>query len=300
MQKRLLLTAVFALALQAHAEGGSNLGSEYQWQTGEGKVEVTGTLDYYSATTKYKSTSTITETNTKGLSETVMGEYGLTDMFSAGGWIRNRDWKNEFSPSSNTSTKYSGFGDLVLFFHGKMDMGTGSFRYGADINLGLGKQKQKSNGDLTYTTGGMGLTPFVGYEMYSNSCTYGARLSHELALAHRKREVEGTTTVEHELSGAEPTELAFFYEHNMQPMILGAALEFTSVSKEEDKNKSTNTTSKSAGHTSTALALYVPYEVAENITILPEFKYGKYTAYDSSSIDSVTFWDLSVGGRFAF
>lgn len=286
----------FLLAVSGSAAFAAENGSQYQWQTPADKWEVTPKLTFGSMTSTATRNGGDTKTSKFGIS--VLGEYGISEMFSAGLKLMHVNNKKEM-PNNGGSDTESGLGDLGLFFHGRMAAGPGSFRFGADVDFSLAKKESKANGDTSANTGGMWLAPFVGYEMSSESCTYGARLAYKMLLGDATVENKGTTPAsESKVSGSQVTSLALFYEHDMAPVTLGAALEIDSLAKIESKTGTTTT--KTAGYTNTGLKIYVPYMVNEMITVLPEFKYSMHTAKENDGIDKVSGWDLGLAGRFTF
>lgn len=289
----------FLLAVSGSAAFAAENGSQYQWQTPADKWEVTPKLTFGSMTSTATNNGGDTKTSKFGIS--VLGEYGISEMFSAGLRLSHINNKAE-QPNNGGNTNTTGLEDLGLFFHGRTAAGPGSFRFGADVAFSLGKREQKGSGndtDLTANSGGLWLAPFVGYEMSSDACTYGARLAYKTLLGDATLDdKQQTPNVEYKQSGTQTTSFALFYEHNMAPVVLGAALEIDSLAKAEFK--ANNSTTKIAGHTNTGLKIYVPYMVNEMITVLPEFKYSMHTAKENKNVDSVSGWDLGVAGRFQF
>jgi hypothetical protein len=144
--------------------------------------------------------------------------------------------------------------------------------------------------------------PFVGVEMYNGNMTMGAKLSRSINLADKKIEDKSTTpSTEKTSAGGENTSLDGFFEMQASPqMLVGGSLGFSATDKSETKTKSTNSTSKSAGSTLATLTGYGAFKATESISILPSLSYVKDIAVDNTSIDSVSGWVVSVGGRFAF
>ncbi len=264
-------------------------GSQYQWQTPADKWEVTPRLGLINMTNAPK---VGTETKTSGMNISVKGEYGISEQFSTGLMLSNVNYSTDTTPEF----KQTGMEDLVAFFHGRSAMGGGSLRYGADLGFSLVKAENKSATESNASSGGLSVTPFVGFEMQAAPCTYGARLSYKMYTGDRSVK-NPAPAAEDKLSGPTTTTLSLFYEHDMAPMTLGAALEIAGQSSTEDKTTPPST--KSSGNTLTGIKLYVPYMASESITVLPEFKYAKATSMPSTT-DSVTMWELAVGGRFSF
>lgn len=282
--KKLVLACLFASA-PAFAD------SEFLHQAPDGKIEVSPMINYSNLKAKPK---TGTTTTTKGLREGVRAEYGVMD-FSFGLDL----WMGSLTSSGTPETKQSGLYDPNLFFHGMMPMGSGALKYGVDFGVPLAKAKTERSGDSNFATGQMTATPFVGYQMTSNNCTFGGSLSYKLGLGDGKEEVESaTTTTSYTTSGGETLGVSLFYEHAFKPMLLGVALNVESEAKSERKTANVTTESR-APYTNTSLQLYLPYEMSEMITLLPAFTYGQYTAKPSTT-DSVNWWVLQVGARFVF
>lgn len=285
--KHVLAFLLFASCSAFAASSGGN-GSEYQWQTPADKIEVTPRLDYINRTDAPKTGS---DTKVTGFHVGLLGEYGISEMFSAGLSLSNLSYTINTTPE----TKKSGLEDLNVFFHGRSEMGMGSLRYGIDVGFGLAKSETKTNGDQNASSGGMSLAPFVGYEMNMAPCTYGARLSYKMFMGDRTH-TNGAT--EEKLSGPTTTSLALFYEHDMAPMKIGAALEIEGSGSYDTKVNGTSS-GKTSGETMTGVSIYAPYEINPMITVVPAFKYAKATSMPSTT-DSTTYWTLGASGRFTF
>lgn len=272
-------------------------GSEYMWQTPADKWEVTPSLSMMKTTTKPKAAGA-QDIEMSATTISVKGEYGISEQFSAGLLLANVSGKAE---QGATSIDVKGMADIIAFFHGRNAMGTGSLRYGVDVGLGLSKREIESTGDTNVSSGGISLTPFVGYEIAAAPCTYGARLAYKMYAGERKQTDNTSTPADDDkITGPTTTSLAFFYEHDMAPVRLGAALEIASNTESEIKTNGGAGVKQGDGETTMGIKLYVPYTVNEMITILPEFTYAQATAKENNTIDSKSGWNLGVGGRFTF
>lgn len=184
------LLALLVLALTSPAFAAESNGSQYQWQTPAGKWEVTPELSYGSSKTAFKPSGDDTST---GLQESVLGEYGINEMFSAGLKLTASSVTTTHTAPAKDTTQ-SGLHDLIAFFHGRSPIGEASLRYGVDVNFGLDKQELDATN--TYVTnnssGGMGAKPWVGYEMGKDNCLMGAQLSYKMYMGRPHSQAGGS------------------------------------------------------------------------------------------------------------
>ncbi len=272
-------------------------GSEFNWQAPAGKFELKPGLDFSRATIEPKNFG---DSKISGPSISISGEYGFSEMWSGGVELATDNFKTE-PPAPATSTKQTGLRDPNLYIRGRVPMAGGSLRFGAELGVSLSKSITEANGDTNSASGGMSLLPYVGYEVDAAPSVYGARLSFRLPLGDRTEEDKGQTPpAESKTSDGRTAAISLFYEHDMAPAKLGVALQISSTEKVEWKDSSGAISARNAGFTTAALKLYAPYEVNHQVTILPEFAYLKYTAFDTTNIDSITQWTLGLAARFAF
>jgi len=301
--KNLLLTAVAVISMNAFAAEGSKLGSEYLFQLPADKMAVTPSFAYNSMELDYKSITGLTGAKATGTIIGARGEYGISEMFSTGLVLSSTSDKSKYSPSGvQKDTSASGLDDLVAFFNGRMDMGSGSFRFGTDVVFSLEKEELNDQGNKTnQASGGMGVRPFVGYEMYAGPCTFGTKLSYLMYLGDRKGTDKSSTGDEaYTMSGSQMVIGSLFYEHNLSPLTLGASFEWESSAKEETTYTTSKTKSETGGVGFYRLNVYTPYEVSPMITILPQLTWGKLSAYDKTVISGGEVMNLQVAARFTF
>lgn len=291
--KKLLLMLMFAPGL-AFAAGGN--GSEFLWQSPAGKWEVTPFLTYRSQEVQLK--GGLGDIKSTGTRFGLIGEYGISEMLSTGLQVSTVSMKTE-NPAPAAATKSSGMEDVLLFLKGRIPVGMGSFRFGANLGFSAEKRKVKAGGDSNAASGGMSLAPFVGYEIDMAPMTFGARISHQIFTGDRTETDESVTpATESKTTDGGDTEFALFYEHDMNPAKFGVALEITASGKEEWKSNGVTTTNAS-GYTLTGLRFYVPYTISEMATIIPTLKYAQFTAMPGG-YDSAHILDIGVGARFSF
>jgi hypothetical protein len=297
MVKSFLLAALATGSFQVMASEGYT-GSQYLYQAPMDQIVVTPTINYTSEDADRK--GSITSSKKKGYEEKVRGEYGINEMLSAGLQLAYANWKTEYSPSSNADDTYKGLEDLKFFILGRTELGFGSLRYGSDVNFALEKDIIDTNGHSRNNgTGGISVEPFVGFERISGACTYGAKLSYLTLIGDRKAQNKSQTpTLSSDISGGEKVTLGLFYEHKMEPVVLGASLEWASLANE--KSKYSGNTIETAGHSFARLNVYVPYDVTSSVTLLPKVSYAQWTAMDTENFDGVKTYNLEVAARFTF
>lgn len=294
MTARILLSVLFAASATALAEGNTN-GSEFQWQTPADKMELTPVFGFENSTLKKKPSG---ENKTSGTHERLKFEYGISEEYSTGLGLGMTSSETETTGSS-TKTKVSGLEDLELFFHGRTM--AGALRYGLDVNFGLEKLKIKSNNDRNASTGGLGLTPFIGYEMgLASGCTFGARIEYLIWAGKRKATQEGTTNTDIDVTGPNALMTSVFAEHDFSPVTLGAAFQIANLEKTKTKIGSNPENTDAAAHSYWNLKVYAPWAITPTIWLLPELNYASYTVLDKTSEDSLNSLGFDIGARFQF
>jgi hypothetical protein len=299
-----LKTGIFAIAVMfsASAFGADSQvaeGSQFQHQTAASTFELTPQLEYDSITLKLKST-TLDKAEIVGPISSVMGEYGLNDMFSVGLLLAYQSFDQKYSPSGLVQDVHQkGLKDPDLFLNGRVAAGPGSFRFGTHLSFSLEDSKTDSSGDSNAATGGTALTPFVGYEAYFGPHTVGARMTYTVYKGDRKQSDSSSgTQVNSTISGGETLTTQVFYEYLMEQVTLGVAAELNNI--KGAKITSNGTSQDSSGSSGYSLAVYAPWQLAPNVTLLPRFNYGAFTAFDRTNIDSISAWGIQIGARFAF
>jgi hypothetical protein len=236
IKKIVLATMLFAGPL-ALAES-----SEFQHQTDAGKWEVTPGLSWEelyvsdnpaNAAAPFN-TNPSTSTDTTAIFANVKGEYGIMPMLSVGVKLNYEMDSISISPSNGndpnggTSMKASGLADPSIFVNGKNSLGSGSLRWGTNFSFSLAKHTINSSGTSEdENSGGMTLTPFVGYEMPLGNGVFGVRLKYDLLQTDRKvtnnstafAAVPGLTS--YSIKNGNNLVFYVFYEANLEPVILG-------------------------------------------------------------------------------
>lgn len=295
---------MFKLVLASLILGGASASAatsnpEYLHQAPLGASELTPFVSYAQYKIKAKNGNSVEQ---KGFREGVRFEHGLTDQVSAGAFLAGHSLKATSSAPNSDSTTESGLEDLSVFMHGRADMPQGSVRYGVDVNFALEKEKIEANGNSNATSGGISLAPFLGYETNAGQGTAGARLRYKFLVGDRKGEetLSSGTTSSFTTTGGHVLDAAVFYELPVAPMAsLGVAYELAFVEKtkiEQNGTKSDRSTSRTVWN----LAAYVPVDVTPTIRILPQISYGRFSAFDTTNIDSVELWGIDLGARFTF
>lgn len=295
--KKLALIVSFAAATSAYASG--PVKSEFFYQAAPEKHQVTPALTYTSMNEKVTG-STEKKTN-QVLS--VKYEYGISEMFSAGltlGYL-----SGETTETGLAKTSASGLADVVYFLRGQNSFMEGSsLHYGADINMALSKgEVDSTTGNLkSASTGGMGITPYVGYNWMVGPGVVGARLSTQMDLSDKTFKQTGTTDTK--AKGGNITALTGFYEQGFDKWLVGGALTYSGVNT--IKSTTAGTTTNVAGGNYFGIKVYPTYELSETATIVGELSYNTFLGDNKVSggtvtkVDSKDDMNINVGGRFTF
>ena len=296
--KKLALILTFAAASSALAAG--PVKSEFFFQTAPEKHQVTPDLSYKSQSKK--STGSTEKVTNQVLSAKY--EYGINEMFSAGlsvGYLTG-----ETTDTGVAKTSASGLTDVVYFLRGQNAFMEGSsLHYGADINMALAKAEYDSttNKAKNGSSGGMGMTPYVGYNWIVGPGVVGTKISTELDLSDRTLALKpGTTEVK--VKGGNETSLTGFYEQGFDKWLVGGAISYSSVNttKATVSGSPTNT----SGGNYLTLKVYPTYEISETATVIGDLTYSNFLGDEEVSGGTVTKIDsrddlsLNVGGRFTF
>jgi hypothetical protein len=287
------LVAVLAFGT-AHAAEATGGGSEFFYQAASGTSDVTGHLGYRSFTSRDK-TAGATDVTISGLDMLGVGyEYGINEMLAVGA-----DLSYSAMKIKDSDVKVNGIEDLQLSIKGMSPMGGMRLRYGALLGIPLQKAEIKSdnaspgafNGQLTRSTGGVALTPYVGADMDAGPGILGARLSYELKFKHQEKNPLFTGDVDVENGNA--LGLAAFYEYMMSDMLFGADLHYTSMMK----TKLAGAEVANSDANVLGLDLYTRIPLMANASIIPML------AYDfsgGSHYDKYSDLNISVAARFGF
>lgn len=261
--------------------------SEFFYQTGAGKSDVTAQLGYRSINWTPKGQTT--EIKLSGLTNTgVAYEYGLSEMFSIEGALAYSSLETNLTPA----TKISGLQDPTITLKGTEKMGFGNLRFGATLGLGgIGKSKTEANGDTNALSGGFYLTPYIGADIAAGPGLLGARLSYAYKL-DRTLDSNGT---EDKRKGGNETGLSAFYEYMLSDMVLGGAVNYTMATEVKDKNDA----KVDAAANTTGASLYARIPAIDKLAIIPRLDYV-FSNSDTDTYDKYNDMTVSVGARYEF
>jgi len=289
--------ALFSLSLiftsAAFAQDGN--GSQYQYQAPANQFDLTPALEFQGVNTKFKggSTSSLKQTT---VTIDAMGEYGLNDMFSVGLILAAAAEGDDNGTSGVRNTHSTGFLDPDLFVNGRLQLGPGSFRFGTHLTVALEKKHLYSDGNSNQSSGGIHMSPFVGYEVEINRNIFGARFIYDFSLMHNKLDLQGLSGTE---KGGEVFTSALFYEYHLTRVIIGGAFELTNQASARSE-MSDGSVTDSLSQSSWRIKGYAPVRLSSRATILPSIAYGQAAAFDSTNTDSVSTWELNVPIRITF
>lgn len=308
--KKALVIASLGLASAAYA--GTPVKSEFFYQTEPQKHQVTPELEYSSDKLETSTTGADSElTNTQQILN-VRYEYGISEMFSTGaevGYLTG-DVETSTTGAASTTTDQKGLTDFNFFFKGNYaPMDASSMHYG--INVGISpadREEDSTKKETNAVSGGMSMTPYVGYQWLVGAGVWGANLSHEMDLGDRSVNIKPGTTTE-KRTGGNDTILTGFYEHVWEKWNFGGALSYISRNTLET-DPSVGADEETTGGTYWRLRFYPTWEVNEMTTVLGEIAYTNFLGDSVTDgvpgtarpvdVDSSSTLSLQVGGRFTF
>ncbi len=287
-----LATSMFAFAQTA-------VQSEYFYQAPVDQNTFTPAVDYTSNTTKVKNGK---ETKATGPVLNLMYERGLDTAFSAGAKI---GYKNATSEVGAASTDEKGLTDLSLFFKGNAAFSEGSsLHYGVALDAGLEKQKRDLvKEENNASSGGMALTPFIGYQWAIGSGAAGARLSSEVLKTAKGEQTTALGTADYDLEGGNQTQLTGFYEMKMETAVIDFEARYTTHADQKVKDLANSETNFGSY---VGVAVIPTWAVNETTTVLGSLSYDKLldtklkTLGVEDEIDNGDIVGVQVGGRFTF
>jgi hypothetical protein len=294
-----LMTSGYAFAEETAGTTSGESGSEFFYQTGAGKMDLTPRLEYTSMTTKGTTAAVVPiKTETNGSTLGLNYGYGINEMFAVDADLEYVTEKNKTTVGGvATSADRSGLADIGVNFRGTQGgMGAGTLRYGLESLFSLGDKETKANGDTTANSGGHTFAPYVGYEMGMGTGIFGGKLAYEVFKTEASDKDDAGVTTKTE--GGNKMSLGAFYEMMMDMMRFGGALTYNSYAK--TKTKVLGATTTTDGYNTLGLKLYAPYYLTPEMAILPSFDYvmlmgDKYPGLTSADLNG---WTLAVGFRF--
>jgi hypothetical protein len=242
-----------------------------------------------------------TETN---FAEGLVGEYGLSPMFSLGVALSVSNAKLH-NHATSKDTKIAGFNDIDFYLNGRTPIASsGSFRFGAHFFVSPEPRKKiDSSGDWNAASGRETLTPFIGFEIGTGIVTYGARLKYDVykTKANFNQEIAPVSTGKIKDGGELKTSV--FAEANLHPVIWGASLNLLNRKKsviDLDPGPSLQTQVEASPAVSMLeLDLYAAYAPKSWVTILPTIGYLDWTAVPNDIASKNGFF-AALGARFEF
>lgn len=262
---------------QASAEGVS----EFHQHAAQGEIEVTPHFDYQMVTANDRTGGGKTKVN--GFRLGVEGEYGIAGSMSAGVDVSYVNQTNKTEPAT-TDTDTTGLDDVDLFVRGSNAMGSGRLTYGTTLGLSLGDSETETNGDSNAQSGGMSLTPYVGYEMAAGPGLWGAQVRYNW-LGERTSTSGGTET---KTEGGSGFGVATFYEYDWSAEnSIGASLAYDMSGETESGGTKNDDNSNML-----TLSIYAPMKVADKMELIPRldwsslsFSEDTYGIKDASAIN---------------
>jgi hypothetical protein len=303
------IVASSMLAFSGGAFASTN--SSFMWQNTaqQGSVQL-GIGNYTLAQKLDTSTNLGTKLNMSGNFEYLTGEYGINDMISVGLSLGAAQMKDSFTGNVflPASQGFSGFADAVLFEKTKMELGSGTLKYGAQLGIPTSKHTYDMSYNQNFTSGGMWLQPFVGFEKTVGPGTAGTRLTYSLMVTkqdvHHEKDVFGTPEFDEKRSGGAATQVDAFYEWAFTPSLqLAGDLYYNSTATTKRSNnvsgKETDDTNGTSGFGANIYGVWLASN-SPLIAIVPWLSYGSCGPGWTSNVQTSTQTTIALYGRYFF
>ncbi len=289
-----------ALATSLVATAQTAIQSEYFYQAPTDANVFTPGVEYTSSTTKIKGVSNAQKLTGPTLNLTY--ERGITEDFAAGLTVGYANQSVEAAGSTKSQTS-SGLTDLNIFAKGAMAFTEGSSaHYGVNLVAALENQKVETSGDTNAATGGMYISPYIGYQWAVGAGAVGTRLSTELLKTAKSERNNVTTTTEEGTT----TQLTGFYEMKMDTTKIDFEARYTLNADKKDKE----TGFKTGVPNYIGLAVIPTFAINESTTVLGSLSYDKIldskiseetsTGTQEYEIENGDILAINIGGRFTF
>ncbi len=228
---------------------------------------------------------------TSGFDFGVEGEWGVGERLSAGAEIGYLMGEAE---QGSTKIDVAGLQDMTLFVRGSNEMGAahGHLAYGLNLGFSLGDAEQKANGDLNAQTGGMSLSPYVGYEMPVGPGVLGGQVNYTWRGERTTKDNTSTPATTSKTEDGHSTGLAAFYEYDWSAEnSVGVALTYGMTG-----NTKSGTTTNTDEETAMGVNVYAPMMVGDGMTAIPMLQWISHDP-DATGANDTTELNLGVALR---
>ncbi|NJL25085.1 MAG: hypothetical protein HC902_07860 [Calothrix sp. SM1_5_4] len=277
--------------------------SEYQHQTEAGRWEVTPSVGIHARNGTPRDATTTKKIYSGSLPLSVRGEYGISSLFSVGTQLGYTMGAVSYDCDSSTtcdSTTFKGFVDPEVYLNGRVGIGPGSLRFGANVAFSPMKAEISSNGDANNFSGGTTVSPYVGYEFFVGRGLLGFRGAYDLYQSEREVSDKTSTPNSYKVTDGQDISLAAFYEYPIWKLSIGSALEYTNSAQTRKKSNGATTPGNNA-FSEYHMRVYVPIRFNPKITLYPALAVGTQDCPSSGCTARTTsITDISCAGRFTF
>jgi len=310
--KKLLVLALVLCGSAAFADGegakeaaaaSEGRVSEYFYQAEGGHFEITPAVTTTLDAIKYNDTVSGHKNLTAGVATTPIGaefEYGITNGLAVGINLNYQDSHIGYKCDDTTcpdNTSANGLMDPELYLKGTSAIGGGALHYGGALEVAVEKLKIKSSGSTNAATGGIALTPYVGYDRPLWKGYIGGKVSYQTWLSQRQG-TDDTAVFDNtvKINGGDVMRASAFYEVNFNIMTYGVSLNYARTQESHVNGDQ----QKDAVNESTA-EFYFPAHFTPKLTLLPVIGFGggNFTSSGASK-DAEAIFKMGVGCRFIF
>lgn len=280
---KLITLALLFISSAAWAEGSPESLSYFQPLAG--KKSVLAQLSLSKQRTKIPG-----QANTDNSSQVFSTEflYGLTGAHAIGVDLTYSKSKSE----GQFASKEAGLDDVQFEYLGTHEFSSITLRYGADLNVSIGNQKERtSTQEGTPNSGGISLVPNLGVEIPVSVVRAGLNVSRSIS---GKRTIDNDTGSTTTLSGGETTVFTLYSEYNFGKGIVGVGYFISNTEKETEKRDGSTETYE--GSKLKGLTLIGSFDLMPDQTLLGGITMGK----NELLLSETTVLGFTVGYRAQF
>jgi hypothetical protein len=299
----LVFAAISSMSLSALAKGGE---SEFWYRPKGGQIAVS--LGATSRSMKFEIKQAGAKFADLEIAHMPIGvgvTYGLSEGHAIGlstDFGTDKTTTKPVAPASSTEAKDTGMSDLVIAYDGS----AGPIYFGADLGVSLSKHKEANTNvtpalDGDRSSGGMSLTPSIGYHHSMGSMAFGAKLTYGY-LMERTETDQATPEVESKITGGNTISLTPYFEFSHGMGDVAVYFDYSSIAdKTTTPTGGTGTDSGARKHTT--LGVKGNVDVASMAAIVYDVAYTMVSDFNAAaSFDKATgsVMSLGAGVRFTF
>lgn len=291
--ENIALTLLFSLLFSSSALA-RPANSEMQHMAADGQFELTPSLTYSRAT--MTNNSAISEDNESSESDSIgnlafLGEYGLSSGLAVG--FRLAYQTESITQSGglglgaggplSAPLKAAGLLDPSFYLKAKTNLGPGSLRYGLTVSASIYNSISTGFQTANEATGGVTVTPFLGYESPIGDSVLGVRLAYDAYQSPRVIQSDSSAGSSARMAGGNVFSAVAYAEMPLWSGIWGLSGGIVQNITTKYSDSVTPSTDQQDALVLPLGFVYGSYVIAPDTTLLPTIGYGPAIAYGPTS-----------------